>query len=600
MRRHHGLLLIALAGCTAKGAPDARVSTSPSPSSAPVTADAGAPVVVAPTPVPDDPPLAWGTRPDKTGPLYPVVDGMCIHMEVWPFEDGGGYVTYGNFGGGYNRGSMTPTGVRLIDSGLDLSAPSYSPFNPVMMQGRWDGQVVAYTNIPSRVGLGEYEVITHDASGWKTLATATDENFNPKPANAPAPFMLGQPVVFQGHVVYAKMTQTYGSDWPMKFESSPPLAGIGALDGKVEQPEEVSVVATDDAIYLSFYAKQAWVTREWRAGKVRNLTPAGRVYATKGHLFVVTDKLLELVDGKLEDTGMPGGQASSMPAIAPNGDYWFMQAGQKVVVARLGADGKHTKVETFPLPAPTTARPEDEKAYSAVAGGRIAGVEFDDIYAIGKVGTLFHREADAWKEITLPKPPWSSNRYRAETIAMRSAGDLVVNASYGEKGLAWKTPERYRAILRTKRPKETLRCNEPYHGDENGSGAGFMSFPPLADDTCKTPFLVIARSWYAKADASKPALTLLDLTKSDLATTRAAIKATPSLGESVELVDLRSGAQGYVGAAVPSLAVGQAFAKELAKRVYGYPELRPELVCGTPATVVSRRSVTVATGVWAK
>ena len=99
----------------------------------------------------------------------------------------------------------------------------------------------------------------------------------------------------------------------------------------------------------------------------------------------------------------------------------------------------------------------------------------------------------------------------------------------------------------------------------------------MADDTCSTPFVMILRTAYGVT--SKKPHVIYDA-KAQFPGVRAAFAATTALGPTLDLVEFTAGDQRYLGAAVPSLAVGREFIEALAKRVEVLPELRPELVCG--------------------
>jgi len=128
-----------------------------------------------------------------------------------------------------------------------------------------------------------------------------------------------------------------------------------------------------------------------------------------------------------------------------------------------------------------------------------------------------------------------------------------------------------------------------------------MSFPPIADETCKTPFVVLLRTGYG---SGKDATFIYDR-KHDFTQVRDAIKETPSLtssplptevrdagkeGESkrISLIELQSGNQRYLGARVPNVAAGRDLALAVVKKVKtinnggSIAEVRPEIVCGEP------------------
>ena len=70
--------------------------------------------------------------------------------------------------------------------------------------------------------------------------------------------------------------------------------------------------------------------------------------------------------------------------------------------------------------------------------------------------------------------------------------------------------------------------------------------------------------------------------KTDYPGVREVIKATPSLGRSVDLVEVVSGDQRYLAAKVANVAAGRELAQLTAKKLSGIDEVRPEVVCGQP------------------
>ena len=102
--------LASLAACKSLAADDGKPAVRPPiaadsravSSSALPARDAEAPTALAP-----EPPLAWGTRAPRDGVLFPIVDGMCIHGEVFPLENGALFA-YGSSHGALSRGGTPP------------------------------------------------------------------------------------------------------------------------------------------------------------------------------------------------------------------------------------------------------------------------------------------------------------------------------------------------------------------------------------------------------------------------------------------------------------------------------------------------------------
>lgn len=594
------LIAILLVGCGTAAAPDkaarpvASVSATPIASAAPAR-DAGAPAA----PVPDEPALAWGTRPKQDGPLFPIIDGMCIHAEAWTI-DNASFLTWGNpTEPNYSAGGAVNF-YRFTDDGLDYDVTkSVDPkhlfggsMSPKLIVGRWPGPLVLFDN-PGMTRLGEStaEIWSHDVAGWKQVASHTEFD---KQRTDTARSSYEAATLFQGHTVYARVDANpiNPGPYPLHYKADPPLAGLGAFD-HLAYPESVVLGATEDALYSVINENNAVSLREWKDGKVRNIPlPAGfyasnttRFVSTKPLIVAAERKLAILRDGKLQivEPKLPPATRLGSVAAAPNGDVWIGDAAHtSIFVAH--PDGT---IDTKPTPAPAVKRSNDlNGAHAAMNGGGIAGVELDDPYVIGQGSSLFHWENNAWKEVPLPPAPWSTNTYRVETIAMAAKGDLFVNAAYGVKEAGWTIGERNRAILRTKRPREVLRCNEP-RPDKGGydGGVGLMSFPPFADDTCTTPFVVILRTVYKVHD--KEPYVAAD-PKGQFPSVRAALAASDLAA--AELVEFTSGDQRYLGASVPTVAAGRTLLAHLKKKVVVMPGLKPELVCGTPPDVNRRLS----------
>ena len=107
------LLVLLLVSCRT-------VSNESRPNVAPSAQPSGVVVVDASPPPPVETALAWGTRPSADGELFPVIDGMCIHAEVWSTK-GSPLLTYGAGTGAFSRGGNTTWG-RFVDDGLALDA----------------------------------------------------------------------------------------------------------------------------------------------------------------------------------------------------------------------------------------------------------------------------------------------------------------------------------------------------------------------------------------------------------------------------------------------------------------------------------------------
>jgi hypothetical protein len=560
-------------------------------------ADAGAPSPPAP-----EEPLAWGTRPAQKGPLFPVIDGMCVHGEIWPTK-GSALYTYGNGTGAWTRGGEA-TMARLVDDGLELSdtptkkpdAEAWTYIAPMRVQGTWPGPLVMYSSDQGGGRMRDWPSIwSHTADGWSLIASHHEKG---EPDYT-------VPAIVRGHIVTARREYKNSDELADPVYKAFPLEkGAPAIEnlGAIGRPGFTlrSFVANDTTLFALGYTEQGAQTKQilrvLSDGKARELgLPDGeiRIISLRPNLVFAVNplKILRLDGDKLTpvDAKLPPNVTLRAGAAAPNGDLWLLPSTRKAVLV-VRKDGK---VDELPLPAPAAPGPKEAVQHWPTSGDLLAGVEVDDPYAIGDGGSLFHFDQGKWVEVELPAPPFAATgKYQAQAVVVPAKGDLYVNAGYAEKGVAWKTVERYRAVLRNKRPKEVLRCNEPYGGADHASGHGFMSFPPIAQDSCATPFVVLLRIGYGVTQ--KEATYLYDR-KTDYPSVREAVKATPSLGASVDLVELVSGDQRYLGARVPTIAAGRELAQAVVKRVSAPAEVRPEIVCGQPKAERTIQ-VDVATG----
>lgn len=607
-----GSCLALIAGCRTVGTDGRTPSADPSSEAGTHTVAANAPSASAVSPVKPaeghEEPLAWGTRPATQGPLWPVVDGMCVHGEIWP-TTGSALYTYGNGTGAWTRGGAV-TVARITDDGLVSAEVSrlrsetkelreaFDWMGPVDVAGNWPGPLVLFSTDQGMGRMRDYQSIwRHDADGWSRLASH-DERTQPD---------WLRPVLFRDHVVTVRRESDNDGAKPggtiKAFPSTAgatPIANLAALSRSGFNPE--TLAANDDTIFVLGDDGGSW---EARKGILRVLGPEGQpreiALPSAGLKVVGTRPALVLRDGnkvyRLDGSSFtPIAIKTKNPkttfrsaALAPNGDVWLAPEDARSVVVVRGDTTEET-----PLPAPKDPRPKENVQHWPISGAALAGVEFGDPYVIGVGGSVFHRVGASWEEVLLPAPPFAATgRYQAQALVMPEKGDLFVNAGYGEKGIGWKTVERYRAILRNRRPKEILRCNEPWAAASGAAGAGFMSFPPIATETCTTPVAVLVRLAYGLSH-KETAAHLYDK-NTDYPAVREAIRATPGLGASVELVEITSGDQRYLAAKVPTVAAGRDLALAVVKKVRAPSEVRPEIVCGTPT---SERTLTVdvATG----
>ncbi len=590
MMRKRTLFPALLLAChpKSKALPDETSPVAPASASAKpamVMADA------APSPVAEpEKPLAWGTRPNVKGPLFPVIDGVCQYAEVFPVGDRA-LVSFGH--GNTTIAKLEDDGLVLdpkLEKAIDAKAQGALTWSsPWEVRGAWPS-LILYSNKSTRLRANE-SLWKLGEEGWTSLERYDDTD---------EPFVTN-PVIFKGWLVSGRASWTENGtklvqlvrSWPLE-KDAPAIKGLSSLirGGFIAN----RIDATADSLYAfgedrGGGALTGDLVRILTDGKVAEARGPISEVKTRNHrsnnvlLQTAADSVVRWEGAK--PTKLPfklgPGIKITGSALAPNGDVWIVTSKATIQIFHDGA------VTETALPKPAKPNPPEQVASWPISGDGLAGVDLDDPWAIGQNGALFHLENAEWKEVELPAPPFATTgRYQAQAILENAKGDLYVNAGYSEKAPDWKTGERYRAILRQKRPKEVFRCNEPIPGDYSSkAGPGFSSSPPIADDSCTTPFAILLRlgTGFQYGAAEKfPGL-------------RKVIKETPSLGTSVDIVTFTWNGQKFAGVAAPNVAAAKELAIATAKKVKAeFFETRPEVVCGTPPKIEKTVTVDVATG----
>jgi len=187
-------------------------------------------------------------------------------------------------------------------------------------------------------------------------------------------------------------------------------------------------------------------------------------------------------------------------------------------------------------------------------------------WALSK-GDLLRWTGAAWTKVEVPPPAFSSTgRFKLLDVAVSHDGEAFVTASYTEKGPSWGDSIEFHAVLRSRRPFQTMRCND---GDPEsaapGAGRGVQSWPPVADEACSTPFVVLARRSNAHPQAP------------DYAPLRLPLRGHPEL-EPVLIMDVPSGDHTYIGVPTKDLATARKLLQIEARSL----SLHGEIVCGDP------------------
>lgn len=165
--------------------------------------------------------------------------------------------------------------------------------------------------------------------------------------------------------------------------------------------------------------------------------------------------------------------------------------------------------------------------------------------------------------------PFSSTAtksYLSPTAAtVRAPDDVFVVASYHTAQPGWNEVEHRTTLLRTKRPREKLRC---------AHGARLHSWPPPAGET---PFVMLSEvSTTSPKDFDYPKTRAVPAPKVALVTDGA-------------LAEIRESGRIWNGVVPRTLADGRAVAQLCAQT---FPMTRPEVICAVP-TVARRIPITL-------
>lgn len=203
--------------------------------------------------------------------------------------------------------------------------------------------------------------------------------------------------------------------------------------------------------------------------------------------------------------------------------------------------------------------------------GQLAGVSVGAPWYLGaeRTGTaywgksgLFKRVGSDWQRIEWPRPSRASSQksfLTGERLTVRAPDDVFVVATYHEMPNGWNEADRRRVLLRTKRPKETLRCGGP---------SRLEGWPPPALDSCTTPFVV-----FSETSPSSPK-------DYDYPQTRGVLRPISDLVVDGSLSEIRENGKLWIGAVPKSVDAGRKLVELYAKN---WQYSRPEVLCATPA-----------------
>lgn len=581
--------LASLAACKSLAADDGKPAIRPpiaadsrtvsSSALPPRDAEAAPPVTLAP-----EAPLAWGTRPPRDGVLFPIVDGMCIHGEIFALENGALFA-YGSSHGAYSRGGTT-TVVRVGDDGLEPQAnvgfgATFDFWGVKSIGGHYPDRLWAVVDVSSRmVEAAELRVGTAKATDWKVAlysGTKPGDAGNAAVRGAPARD-LGQPILLPDGSTLVPERSVVQDDVGMEKASFAfrMLSPAGALVAKPKVPgadlaaiaftrpdgrgDGVAALANGEVVGARVDGEAAKLVRWSPTQPVSDLplkVTKGSVTlrAGKNRAFVQVDgQLFVYASGKVEPVKLA-------PKLA-SGFTWTVGADDSLYVA---LPSKTLLVETAQGTVTEEAMP--------VFGVLLGAVTSSTVWLLSDHAHQLHRRTSSggsasWEPVTLPAPPFG-NTLRGpvtiEAVQIFGTDDVFVNTRRFEKGWGWAQPEPYRAIYRTKRPKQVLRCQD-VRGE--GTGRGVYTWPPDAGDACTTPFVVVVRE-----EAKEPAKTYPGIAQK--------LRGKTEYGTKLALVSFEG--RGGLNLGIPMTDIE--LARKLATYLSRSLDIRADVVCGRPDAI---------------
>jgi hypothetical protein len=577
MRKTLSLLVPLLVSCTRPIASSTVGSSNASATSSGTTSQAAASAAATTTATTRQPDaaspeesLAWGTRPPAKSDFYPIADGMCIHARVWPLDDAVA-LTYGQAianGGGWSRGGAA-TAVLLDDDGVkpttDLGfgkgldtvaqlggtkdrlwailsrgggrfapAQDYLGFGNTVSGGFEDALPKqpdkAYQRFVFRDTDGSFVFTTLDANVPEYSADAKGNTVRTigTPLRINREGQLVKNSKFPGNdtlggVVFVRKDGelfALGRNKIVRWSPTKPVSDIplNTEDGEQESEmgEHTFFVSVGAKIYRidNETPKRSKLTRaSARSSAVLRGEAPARLWAVGSNesLIAIHDEVMrtEAADGTVTERSAP--PRARMIGFA-RGVLWLVAAGTKT--------------------------------------------DRDETFYIDRNGE--------WIKQSLPAPPFGSRSrgpFAIEYVTVSAPDDIQLNVRYLESGLGWKQPEPYRAIYRSKRPKEVMRCGDVR---KEATGIGFWPSPPTADATCTHATLLLTQD-----------PTPLPTNYPDVASY---VRGNKAFGDKATFMNIPWQGQSYLALTLPNVAVGE----ELGKRMSKALDLRTKVFCGTP------------------
>ena len=490
----------------------------------------------------EGPPPRWGKLPESSGELFGALDGECTHLGVAVL----GSETFVHFS---PSGKKAVLG-RVTEDGLAFD-PAFTKglengYNVNELTGRWPDQVYlvndnggrcSYLNLPLR----------YDGSKW-TKAFALPERMGIEHVQA----YLGGAIGLRQCPGCGQPNDAACVDGVFMGDNAkaPPITGDGFKARVFEVTSTGDVFAIGNVCPKSGAACSTQF-RWWSPGGTVGYATLGSEADTgngtlfvrsKTEVYVATSLALSLFDGtKLTPLPAPGKRTNRVLGAAKDGSLWFDADAR---LWRRLADGTY----------------DDVSPPGFTSGDPVEGLAQGAPWAISK-HVLYKHIAASWHKVELPRPPFSSIARRdltPQSVTVRSPEDVFVVASYFEGQPGWKYGEDRRTLLRTRRPKETMRCD---------AGKGFESWPPPATETCTTPFVLLSA---VSAESPKDF---------DYPKTRALLAPKVALVPDGTIAEIRENGRTWNGVVPRTFADGRALAELYAR---AFPMTKPEVVCAQP------------------
>lgn len=466
-------------------------------------------------------PPGWSTRPADGADFFVAMDGDCEDLALHPVH-GATFVEL-----------RSARGVaRLTSDGLDLSyrdGVAAAEEKQGYGAGAWTHVTGTADDLWVRTMPGgsvfRPSGLLHRSGGtWSAVAPLGTDNMA---YTAIAPW--------GGGAIGVAIVAEHGEAGPRR------LFGVGGVNAAALFPADASitelrtlengtVVAVDDGSI--YHDSDAGFVAEFRARAPRVFLLGAK--DTRAHAAHVTAK-------KGDDVVLSGHTTTTLRARAGRSSFVF--------------DGEDFIAEP-----------------AGSGGGSSASPDIDASHANGSTdvrleqGALLLREGTTYRPAKLPVLPLSRpGKLKVTHVAVASDGEVFVilsRVTRSQHGF----DQAFTALLRQKRPHETLRCSEHSMDGNLATATGVESWPPHLADSCTTPFVIAATYPVGQVPAKGQPESVKVLRKHK--------ELLP-----VTLVRVQTSGRSVVGAAARSPADARALADVLEKE----RGLSPEIVCAAPA-----------------